>query len=86
MNETPTPLEALQRIKNRLYPLEIEEIKIIENRLKYCDSLEQDFISMRDFKYKQLDAIEIIKKKECLFKGLSELTQEEYELLKEVLL
>ena len=35
---------------------------------------------------KELIALEIIKKRECLFKGLSETTQEEYNLLKEVLL
>ena len=35
---------------------------------------------------KELKALEIIKKRECLFKGLSETTQEEYDLLKEVLL
>ena len=35
---------------------------------------------------KELIALEIIKKRECLFKGLSETTQEEYDLLKEVLL
>lgn len=35
---------------------------------------------------KELQALEIIKKRECLFKGLSETTQEEYDLLKEVLL
>ena len=33
---------------------------------------------------KALKALEVIKKRECLFKGLSETTQEEYDLLKEV--
>ena len=33
-----------------------------------------------------LKALEIVKKRECLFKGLSETTQEEYDLLKAVLL
>jgi len=33
---------------------------------------------------KELKVLEIIKKRECLFKGLSETTQEEYDLLKEV--
>ena len=35
---------------------------------------------------KELKALEIIKNKKCLFKGLSETTQEEYDLLKEVFL
>ena len=34
---------------------------------------------------KELKALEIIKEKECLFNGLSGTTQEEFDLLKEVL-
>lgn len=34
---------------------------------------------------KSLLALEIIKNKECIFKGLQDVTQEEYDLLKEVL-
>ena len=35
---------------------------------------------------KELKALEIIKNKQCIFKGLQEVSQEEYDLLKEVLL
>lgn len=35
---------------------------------------------------KELKALEIIKNKECIFKGLQDVTQEEYDLLKEVCL
>lgn len=35
---------------------------------------------------KELKALEIIRNKECIFKGLQDVTQEEYDLLKEVLL
>ena len=35
---------------------------------------------------KELKALEIIKNKECIFKGLQDVTQEEFDLLKEVLL
>ena len=35
---------------------------------------------------KELQALEIILNKECIFKGLQDVTQEEYDLLKEVLL
>lgn len=35
---------------------------------------------------KELKALEIIRKKDCLFSGLKYTTQEEYDLLKEVLL
>lgn len=34
---------------------------------------------------KELKALEIIRDKECLFKGLSETTQEEFDLLMEAL-
>ena len=33
---------------------------------------------------KELKALEIIKKRECLYKGLQEVSQKEYELLNEV--
>ena len=35
---------------------------------------------------RELKSLEIIRNKECIFKGLSETTQEEYDLLKEVML
>lgn len=34
---------------------------------------------------KDLKAFEIIKKRECIFRGLQDTTQEEYDLLREVL-
>ena len=34
---------------------------------------------------KKLKALEIIKNRECIFKGLQDVSQEEYELLKEIL-
>ena len=106
-------LEALQRIKNRLYPLEIEETKIIEKELKELevrrkmmrkfdlfmkryniDSVEELDTFFNEHlnndidkcsKCKELKALEIIKNKECIFKGLQDVSQEEYDLLKEVL-
>lgn len=71
-------------------------LDIIENALKRLENYEKNedfskdvinyaFLSEKD-KIKKLKALEIIKKRECLFKGLSEVTQEEYELLKEILL
>ena len=50
----------------------------VSDRAKYSDNA--------DIVEKELKAIEIIKNKDCLFKGLQDLTQEEYDLLKEVLL
>ena len=63
-------LEALESL------VETMPFALIEtNSMKYVKIIE-----------KELKALEIIKNKECIFKGLSETTQEEYELLKEVLL
>lgn len=65
-------LEALQDIRLRMFiESEVQSKKVIKD-LKIIE--------------KELKALEIIKKRECLFKGLSETTQEEYDLLKEVLL
>ena len=86
-----------------------ENIKIIATALNDYEILKNDFISMRDFKYEQLEAFEIIKKKQvdvhylliCIEQNINPLqfyneymkehnalclTQEEYDLLKEVLL
>lgn len=62
--------------------LEKEHHKIVKEDipLKTVEGMPLDTIE------KELKALEIIKKKECIFKGLSETNQEEYELLKEVLL
>lgn len=76
--------------------MQAEDLNIIENALKRLENYEKNedfskdvinyaFLSEKD-KIKKLKALEIIKKRECLFKGLSEVTQEEYELLKEILL
>ena len=87
-----------------------EDNAVIENALKDYETLNNDFISMRDFKYKQLDTLEIIKNKKVdvpyiienpeekdviwyntrfmgvLCEGWRMLSQEEYDLLREVLL
>ena len=63
-------LEALESL------VETMPFALIEtNSMKYVKIIE-----------KELKALEIIKNKQCLFKGLQELTQEEYDLLKEILL
>lgn len=41
-------LEALQRIKNRLYPLEIEETKIIEKELNDYEQLQEDYEILKE--------------------------------------
>ena len=93
-----TPLEALERLRNTLlaegyWQDVLRDVAIIETALKDYENLKADFISMRDFKYKQLDAIEIIKKlpkeeKQVLLNNVYTHTksEEEYDLLKEVLL
>ena len=98
-----TPLKALEIIKNagtiyvgcasNIYTRYSFECKEIETALKDYEILKADYISMRDFKYKQLDAIEIIKKlpeeeKQILLNNVYAHTksEEEYNLLKEVLL
>lgn len=87
-----------------------EDNAVIETALENYDTLKNDFISMRDFKYKQLDALDIIKDKKVdvpyiienpeekdviwynsrfmgvLCEGWRMLNQEEYDLLREVLL
>lgn len=63
-------LDALESLVDTM-PLALIET----NSMKYIKVIE-----------KELKALEIIRKRECLFKGLSETTQEEYDLLKEVLL
>ena len=73
-------LEALQRIKNRLYPLEIEETNIIEKELKALEIIKE----------KRVDIGWLIRSKNCskynLGVGESQaLKKEEYDLLKEVL-
>lgn len=55
-------LEALNKIAYS-YGYD-ENIKIIATALNDYEILKNDFISMRDFKYKQLDALEVIKKKQ----------------------
>lgn len=55
-------LEALNKITYS-YGYD-ENIKIIATALNDYDILKNDFISMRDFKYEQLDALEIIKEKQ----------------------
>lgn len=79
----------------------LEEIKTCKfiKRMKYKEGLFSNKLIDYEMTYgkyafhkqipiieKELKALEIIKNKECIFKGLSETTQEEYELLKEVLL
>ena len=55
-------LEALNKIA---YSCGYDEnIKIIAAALNDYEILKNDFISMRDFKYEQLDALEIIKEKQ----------------------
>ena len=68
-------LEALKNIKR-------EAETPYFSTLYDIDMWRDDFATIE----KELNALEIIKNKECIFKGLSETTQEEYELLKEVLL
>ena len=63
-------LDALESLVDTM-PLALIET----NSMKYIKVIE-----------KELKALEIIRKRECLFKGLSETTQEEFNLLKEVLL
>lgn len=55
-------LEALNKIAYS-YGYD-ENIKIIATALNDYEILKNDFISMRDFKYEQLDALEIIKEKQ----------------------
>ena len=55
-------LEALNKIAY-VYGYD-ENIKIIATALNDYEVLKNDFISMRDFKYEQLDALEIIKEKQ----------------------
>ena len=56
-------------------------------RIALKDFVFNDDTCLEDIKTieKELKALEIIKKRECVYKGLQEVTQEEYELLKEVL-
>ena len=54
-------LEALNKIAYS-YGYD-ENIKIIAAALNDYEILKNDFISMRDFKYEQLDALDIIKEK-----------------------
>ena len=70
-------LEALQRIKNRLYPLEIEETKIIEKELQALEIIK----SHGEFGKK----IPLPNMKTNYDLLISELTQEEYDLLKEII-
>ena len=95
-------LEALNKIAYS-YGYD-ENIKIIAAALNDYEILKNDFISMRDFKYEQLDALEIIKEKQvnvgdfircksiedyndyCCYNEKEQLTREEYDLLKKVLL
>lgn len=68
-------------------PIMSKELKALESIKDFIDiecvsGYEKDLNTIE----KALKALEIIKKRECLFKGLSETTQEEYDLLKEILL
>ena len=58
-------LDALTKIVDTYYIDNMDkEISIIETALNDYEILKNDFISMKDFKYEQLDAFEIIKKKQ----------------------
>ena len=72
-------LEALQRIKNRLYPLEIEETNIIEKELKALEIIKA---------IKPFIVYENIGGKYYLETIVDEigLTKDDYDLLKEVVL
>lgn len=72
-------LEALEWLTNRSYMANRGNEQEIEEQNKKTKKSSSTI-------EKELKALEIIKNKECIFKGLSETTQEEYELLKEVLL
>ena len=63
-------LEALKELKGVLTYFGAHTEKAIES----CNTIE-----------KELKALEIIKNRECIFKGLQDVSQEEYELLKEIL-
>jgi hypothetical protein len=73
MSKELTPLEVSKQLKD--FVLEFTK-----------NGLDRRFvIGSFDIIDKQLKALEIIKEKECLFRGLSETTQEEFDLLREVL-
>lgn len=63
----------------------------MSKELKYIEELKskykEDKETLRKLYYikKAIEALEIIKEKECLFKGLSEINKEEFHLLKEIL-
>ena len=63
-------------------------LEALKSMWLYIDEPTKRQFALQDYKIieKELKAIEIIKNKDCLFKGLQDLTQEEYDLLKEVLL
>ena len=68
-------LEALERIKNAP-TIYVGCASDIYTRYSFeCKEIE-----------KSLKALEIIKNRECIFKGLQNVSQEEFDLLKEVLL
>lgn len=65
---------------------EYEKMKAIKDTTTFDKAIEDTLINACPNVAKKLKALKIIKNKECIFKGLSETTQEEYDLLKEVLL
>ena len=79
-------LEALEDLVERHYLDKEgqEENDIIEQELKDYYALKKECEEAKW--YQEHKALEIIKNKECIFKGLQDVSQEEYDLLKEVLL
>lgn len=81
MNKKLTLLEAFAKVKDRLEIWDCSEESDWEEYGTGYYECEEEL----DIIEKSLKALEIIKKRECLFKGLNETTQEEYDILKEVL-
>ena len=93
-------LEALKDIRDICSDMTTvfdEDLNIIEKELKHHEhnmstiipnlvKTTEEQARVIEEQKKELKALEIIKKKECIFKGLQDVTQEEYNLLKEVLL
>ena len=92
-------LEALERIKShyndRVCIDILEDFDLIETALKRLEQLERAFDTlvkenetvgkMLSREIEKNRAFEIIKKRECLFKGLSEVDQEEFDIIMKAL-
>ena len=86
MDNVPSIDNNLDIIETELERLKELE-KAFDNLVKENEKLKNHAVEVvKEFFGEELKALEIIKERECIFKGLSLVSQEEFDLLKEVLL